>query len=590
MYYSNFKIKKYKGIKELNLNVNFPVDSKIFTLVGLNESGKTTILEAIYNLSNEALMDQRHNLIPKSDTASFTGATEIIATINFSSDDVVEIKKYINTNITKYVDFKFPENLKIYRYYNFDRAIPTTTEIKFGLDIEGQKKKGGKFIELPLNEKQQIYKHIKEEFLPEVIYYPDFLAKFPERIYLEPNTVSSTEMQYYNIIQDVLSTINGTFTVEETILNNLKNKSTAANKQALEKTESLMAAKISKVVFSAWGKFSKIGKKEIIVSTDIDPEGRSYLELRLKEGVDTFSISERSLGFRWFFTFLLFTEFRKERISSSGEILFLLDEPASNLHSTAQKNLLSTFSEITKKSKLIYTTHSHHLINPEWLSGAYIVRNKALNYNDEVSFDASQTDVEAIQYKKFVAENPSDAAYFQPILDVLEYQPGLLEEVPPIIITEGKNDYYSLKYICKVILKLQNFNFYPGTGASKLDQPIALYVSWGRNFVGLLDADKEGKLQKKRYLKEFGVDIHNRIFDLSDIDISFDKCSCEELFSKTEKLGITKYFDPKSTVYEKSKFNSGIQMLLAENKEFEISNETKNKFLKIFNFLSEKIN
>lgn len=589
MYYSNFEIKNYKGIKQLKLNVNFPDGSKIFTLVGLNESGKTTILEAIYHLSNEVLQDHRHTLIPKSQTASFTGATEIIATINFTEEDIIQIKGYINKNITKYVDFKFPENLKIHRYYNFDRAIPIDTEIKFGLNIQGQKRKGGKYTELPLSERQTIYQHIKEKFLPEVIYYPDFLAKFPEKIYLEPHVGSLSESQYHNIIQDVLSTIDSTFTIEETILNNLKNKTNAANKQALEKIESLMGAKISKVVFSAWGKFSKIGKKEIIVSTGVDQTGRSYIELRLKEGVDTFSISERSLGFRWFFTFLLFTEFRKERISSSGEILFLLDEPASNLHSTAQKNLLSTFTEITKKSKLIYTTHSHHLINPEWLSGAYIVRNKALNYGDEASFDASQTDVEAILYKKFVAENPSDSAYFQPILDVLEYQPGLLEEVPPIVITEGKNDYYTLKYMCKIILKSFDFNFYPGMGASKLDSPISLYLSWGRQFVGILDADKEGKAQKSRYKKDFGAEVDKKIFDLSDIDASFNNYSCEDLFKESEKIEISQYFDPKTAIYEKSKFNSGVQMLLAEKKELKLSDETKERFSKVFDFLKEKL-
>ena len=55
------------------------------------------------------------------------------------------------------------------------------------------------------------------------------------------------------------------------------------------------------------------------------------------------------------------------------------------MHSTAQKNLLNTFGELIDKSTLIYTTHSHHLINPEWLNGAYIIRNKAFDYTDELN-------------------------------------------------------------------------------------------------------------------------------------------------------------------------------------------------------------
>lgn len=45
-----------------------------------------------------------------------------------------------------------------------------------------------------------------------------------------------------------------------------------------------------------------------------------------------FLVNERSKGFKWFFSFLLYTEFRKKRTKN---ILFLLDEPASNLHSSA---------------------------------------------------------------------------------------------------------------------------------------------------------------------------------------------------------------------------------------------------------------
>jgi len=59
--------------------------------------------------------------------------------------------------------------------------------------------------------------------------------------------------------------------------------------------------------------------------------------------------------------------------------LFLLDEPASNLHSTAQAQLLKSFEKLPS---LIYTTHSHHMINPKWLEGTYVVKNEGLNYGE----------------------------------------------------------------------------------------------------------------------------------------------------------------------------------------------------------------
>ena len=60
--------------------------------------------------------------------------------------------------------------------------------------------------------------------------------------------------------------------------------------------------------------------------------------------------------------------------------------------------------------------------------------------------------IKAIPYKNFVANYPNQQDYYQPVLDALDYQPGLLEKVPNIIITEGKNDFYTLCYINEVLL------------------------------------------------------------------------------------------------------------------------------------------
>jgi predicted ATPase len=144
-----------------------------------------------------------------------------------------------------------------------------------------------------------------------------------------------------------------------------------------------------------------------------------------KDGVDNYYIKERSLGFKWFFTFLLFTQFRVSRTSGEG-LIFLFDEPASNLHSTAQQRLVTALEKLTENgSQVVYTTHSHHLINPHWLEGAFIVKNKALNYDDDCDdeYDMSETDISIERYRSFVGKYPNQKTYFQPILDVLEYRP-----------------------------------------------------------------------------------------------------------------------------------------------------------------------
>ena len=64
MKYKSFYIKNYKGIKDLKLELDKDPNSNIITLVGLNESGKTSILEAISLIHNEPNANEVHKLIP----------------------------------------------------------------------------------------------------------------------------------------------------------------------------------------------------------------------------------------------------------------------------------------------------------------------------------------------------------------------------------------------------------------------------------------------------------------------------------------------------------------------------------------------
>ncbi len=47
MKFTYFKFENFKGIESQRLDLSKNSESKVFTLVGLNESGKTTVLEAI---------------------------------------------------------------------------------------------------------------------------------------------------------------------------------------------------------------------------------------------------------------------------------------------------------------------------------------------------------------------------------------------------------------------------------------------------------------------------------------------------------------------------------------------------------------
>lgn len=603
---SKFSIQNFKGISKLTLDLDRQPSSKIFTLVGLNESGKTSILEALDYLENGKPKVDVHEFIPKGKKMDFNGSIEVWAEYVWNEEDRYSLQKYIES--IGYTYIKPIDKHTIIRRHTFkDSEIVEGIQNIWTISLQATKDplKKGDFQSLVGDEWQKAITHINTYTRPRIIYYPNFLFNFPEKIYLNSEAVINPEgKKYLDVIQDILSYIKRELTIEKHLLERMRKKD-KASLDALESTLGVMSEKVTNVVFGAWDRIFNVGNKEIIInygsetiagkkevlkdpitglSVSKDPNTTNYyLEFRVKEGAHKFYLNERSLGFKWFFSFLLFTEFRKIRKTDYGGILFLLDEPASNLHSTAQEKLLTTFNELVDKTTLIYTTHSHHMINPEWLSGVYVVRNKGINYR-EISAISKETNIEAIPYRQFVASNPSQKDYFQPILDALNYQPSSLEKIPDILITEGKNDYYTLKYINKVYLnnEFDSINIFPGTGADTNRPTMALYLAWGRNFLLLLDSDKKGIKAKQDYIKDLGIDVEEKIITLVDIKSSWNGFTTEKLFLDSELVLITKRFDNSSIKYDKSKFNTALQTLMHFNERVNLSEETINNFRLIF--------
>src|SRR5690606_25717920 len=94
----------FKGIEDQTVDLTRNVGSNIFTLVGLNESGKTTILEAINYFAHkpESLdvlgldsyeIEDIHNIIPINKRDNFNDSIRIEAGLELSDDEINEIKK-----------------------------------------------------------------------------------------------------------------------------------------------------------------------------------------------------------------------------------------------------------------------------------------------------------------------------------------------------------------------------------------------------------------------------------------------------------------------------------------------------------------
>lgn len=638
MYFKKFEISNFKGIQNLTLDLSGKVDSKIISLVGLNESGKTTILEALSfyyeNLKDDdeimlhnSMTSDVHSLIPKRLKANFNDEVIISGILGIEAKDKEWIEDACKQKELKLKNFEGMARVSVHCEFKNSKIGQKILSWGFYFSL---RKKGGKKNEQINDAKNPTWKKMVEysrKQIPPIIYYPNFLFEFPDKIYLEEpkpptppspknnplsndtnwktfleqllpynqNFTESKEQKFYRkLFQDILDSLKNKFSIQEHIMDRVRSED-EPDKDSLESLLSLASSKVTKTIFDS--KFSNFigdtSKKSINITfpKKDNNNGRYYVEFKLVDGEDRYYIKERSLGFRWFFTFLIFTQFRLER-QSALKPFFLFDEPASNLHQTAQKRLLKRFENfITSYGiTIIYTTHSHHLISPDWLENTFIVRNLGLDEKNEDKYTTNMTDVSIMKYRQFAVKYPDQRTYYQPILDLLEYQPSSLESVSDVIMTEGKNDYYTLSYLNKVILGNKNtLNLLPGTSASALYPAIQMYLAWGRNFIVLLDSDKEGLANKKYYEEKFGIIVKGKIFTLKDFDSSLDKKRMESMFEENEQITIQKEIDISATKFDKKIFNSSIQELLVTKKNVQISNKTKERFGSFIEWLANRL-
>lgn len=603
MKYSFFEIENFKGIERVRIDFEDAPQLNVYTLVGLNESGKTTILEAInaFTYKTETLkplelprysISDVHELIPISKRENFNESVKIVVGLTLEEED----EKLIAKQLKKELGFRLAEDIgkvTIYQVYKFSDSKYNQEEspVEWELRLYGKKKRAKINRELRGEDWKQAMQFIKP-LIPSILYFPNFLFDFPDRIYLGDYGVDDAQHKFYRtVIQDILDSLGTGTNIETHILDRAKSGD-ANDKKHLSALLLKMSRKVSKTVFDAWSKIfdRKIQDMEITIDCDSDESGRYYLAFEIKDADGIYAINERSLGFRWFFVFLLLTQFRGFRKDAPKNVLFLFDEPASNLHPTAQTQLLNSLDKLTENGKVIYTTHSQYLINPDWLEGAYVVKNEGLDYEDEEAYTARKTKIVLERYRTFAVKYPDQTTYFQPILDVLDYSPSKLENVPNVIMCEGKNDFYILSYFCKVICRDKSkLEFLPGTGASSLDNVIRLYIGWGLNFLVFLDSDSEGGRQKERYLREFGAIVEDRILTLEDINKDWKKCELEDLIPESERLDLQKSTYPESKEYEKIHFNRGIQENFVRKVKWDFSKEATGNFEQVIDFLGERL-
>ena len=548
MYYSAFRIQNFKGIKDTTITLSDQTKMGVFAFVGLNESGKTTILEAIHSFSPDKATSELvggdatsgvpvKQRVPRHLISSFTGDVSVAATVCLEEEDKDDLSNTLKNDHGILLDLEtLPDKIILERQQRFKNGDFVKSYFTLRTDVKIKTGRQKNWRAPSVDEKETIKNTIYNN-TPDIAHFPTFVFDFPKQIFLTKERGDKISQFYRRVFQDILDYDGRGHTIEDSIVRRVRSEDkivpwidffniwgTSDDREKIQHVMDRASAVVTEVVFGRWNKIfgEDTAGKEINISFETlqgerkDENGTLhntnehdvFIKFQIKDGTRRFDVNDRSLGFRWFFAFMLFTQFRVAR-ESTRPVLFLFDEPASNLHAAAQQKLIDSFPEIARDNyTLAYTTHSHYMIEPKWLEQTFIVSNRAdapsSSMMDALSLDDESLDIQATRYRTFVNKHPGQTSYFQPILDRLRVVPSRFDIDRQSVVVEGKSDYYILRYALR-LLEQDDLPILPALGAGTFSSLIALHIGWNLKMLFILDGDDKGKEEREKYTKEYGL-------------------------------------------------------------------------------------
>ena len=193
MRYREFRIKNFKGISDATVQFDRVLDASIFPFVGLNESGKTTILQAIHSFSpDKATSDllcggkdvevTYQDRVPRHLISTFDGRVSVTATIEISDEfDHYTISKALEESdiIVKKLPCEF--QIECYQEFKFGDFVRDELTLLTKLRVRTAKQRV--FREPDYDELTKIRDTIYG-MSPEIAFFPTFVFDYPSKIYL----------------------------------------------------------------------------------------------------------------------------------------------------------------------------------------------------------------------------------------------------------------------------------------------------------------------------------------------------------------------------------------------------------------------
>ncbi|MEZ5492253.1 MAG: AAA family ATPase [Gammaproteobacteria bacterium] len=556
-------IQKYKSVES---DQRFEVDEKTTVLVGMNESGKTSVLEAlaktryfsddedfVFNLTHdyprrEKKAIEKSGQNPAAITCVYQISDSLMSQIEkdvgpevFISKEFSITTKYDNTNAYSGVDTNIEALIKNKtREDNIDstaligklvkvKSADELTSIRDGYKddkiISGINSLNKYFVNEWNWGSSAVSEYIARTYLkpnlPVFLYYDEF--------YSLPSRISIEKLKNEQLESNDLKTAKALFELADINVDELISAEDFEDYKAeLEATE----ATITQELFKYWSTNTNLDIKfDIDKKIVTGPQGNQriaehILDIRVWNSRARVSLplKNRSKGFNWFFSFLVW--FQKIQEDKDTSYILLLDEPGLNLHASAQSDLLRFISDLATDYQIIYTTHSPFMVDPAKLHHVRTV----------VESDKGSVISDSIQEKDPKTLFPLQAALGYDIAQNLFISKNNL-------LVEGVSDLIFLE-VMSGILQEEGRNFLreditivPVGGLEKVSTFVSLMRGTKLNIVCLLDSSidvssktKLDNLVREKIIKDSTV----RYYD--EFRSDSDEADVEDLFAKDEYL------------------------------------------------------
>lgn len=503
MNYHKFKIEKYKAIKDSDLSII----SDAIPVIGINESGKSSVLEAItrFDFRNDQLSLERdwkfiNRYRPEEDSFSIVATVNIDTTEKQSAVSIFsEEEQVVLTNL---VDSG--SSLTIKRI--FKTANPTTPTYS----ISDQ-------------ESELVERFCREiiQKLPRIFYFDNFLfSPFPNTVEMPSDYFTNTDTvlnENQTILENMFSL--SSFDLRSTLQNTDETTKDANFTEVSRLVSNKLVADWKKIHISRSELDSSVTDIRVkLVQNRVNP---LFVDISICEKFKDengeerelpMPLNERSQGFRWFFNFAL-----KKCYGTKGErkFIYLFDEPGSYLHNSAQSTLLRAITELSSSHPVIYSTHSEFLLDPEIIN---INNIKVIQKNDREIKLIALAQVRGVKNEGALSTLYNALRTKIPVSSTLDQK---------VIVTEGITDYYFWKMLTKKLI------FLPGFGAGQNEYLISIAIGTSKKYIALFDGDNAGQQAIEKYQRYFGDHEKNNWKKL--LNSNGDEVILENLLSDEDK-------------------------------------------------------